>query len=79
MAVHGFLFSAEAQQNALVELTPVQDETSFVSGNDLMVPEGHTDLVAGYALGPNVTKAEFDSPALRTLSRVSIPLSLIHI
>ena len=73
MAVHGFLFSANAQQNALTQLTPVADETTFISGNDLMVPEQHTDLVAAYAVGDNLTQAEFDSPMLRTLSRVSIP------
>lgn len=73
MALHGFLFGANAQQNALTELTPVSDETTFIAQNDLMVPDGHTDLCLAYALGVNLDQAEFDSPSLRTLSRVSVP------
>ena len=72
MAIHGFAFRGTADDAALTEIPPVQDETVFVVGNDLQVPEGHNQIVLAAALGATLSRAVLDSPEIRTISRHSI-------
>lgn len=73
MAVHGFLFANNAQNNSFAALTPVADETAFITGNKLAVPPGHTDIVAAAGIGSNFIRLQFDSPMLRKMGRVNVP------
>ena len=72
MAVHGVAFFSAADQAALTPIPPLADETVFVSGNDLMVPAGHSTIVGAAAIGANLDRAVLDSPMIREISRYSV-------
>lgn len=70
--MHGFAFRGVANNAALGELTPIPDETVYISGNDLMVPAGHTGIVMAHGIGENLSRVVFDSPRIRLISRHSV-------
>ena len=72
MAIHGFAFRGTQDDAVLSVIPPVDDETVFIAGNDLKVPEGHSSIVAAAAYGANLSRAELDSPMLRSISRHAI-------
>ena len=72
MAVHGVAFMSLLDDAQLRAIPPVADETVFIAGNDLMVPAGHANIVGATAVGTDLTRAVFDSPKIRTISRVDI-------
>jgi len=72
MAVIGFAYFQTVDNDSLAAINPLADETVFVSGKDIMVPAGYNNLVGATYIGASGEEAVLDSPALRSISRLSI-------
>lgn len=73
MTVYGFLFMEDVDNAALAGLTPAAGEqTAFVSGDDLRVPEGVNQLVAYHLVGAAITRGQITSPSLRAVAPIEV-------
>ena len=72
MGVIGVAYRQSVDFDALSALDPLDDETVFISGKDLMVPDGYTNLIMADYICSVGARAILDSPALRAISRHSI-------
>lgn len=70
MTVSGFAFYQNANNANPAEISPLEDQTIFIAGNDVRVPEGYTDLVLAAKYGTNPGQSFVDSPMIRTLSKL---------
>jgi len=68
----------ESQDSAaLVNIAALADPHVRVSGDDIVVPADIPTLVGAYALGPNVTRCQLQSPSLRRILNPEIsPLDI---
>lgn len=58
----------QSQDSAvLVPTAGLADQSIQVNGNDIIVPNDVNQLMAAYALGPNLTRASLQAPSLRAI------------
>src|SRR5690242_20468430 len=56
----------QSQDSAvLVPITAIPDQGILTSGNDITVPDDLPLIIATYALGPSLTRAQITSPSIR--------------
>lgn len=56
----------ESQDSAvLVNVAALADQHVRVNGDDVIIPRTMNQLVAAYAVGPNITRVQLQSPSLR--------------
>lgn len=67
MTFHLCGWTASADQAALAALPGIQDQALQVNTNDIIVPNDLTSLLATYAVGPSLTRAQIVSPSLRAV------------
>ena len=72
MGVIGVAFRQSVDNDALAPINPLADETVFIAGKDLMVPDGYNNLAMSDYICSVGARAVLDSPALRAISRMSI-------
>lgn len=65
-------WSASADQAALVALPVIPDPHLTVQGNDIRVPAFANKLIGVYVNGVNLTRAQLQSPSLRTVLNYEI-------
>lgn len=57
---------SESQDSAVItNIAALADQAVLVNGDDITVPDDLPLLVAAYALGPNLTRAQLTSPSIR--------------
>ncbi len=64
---------SESQDSAvLVNVAALADPHIRVFGDDVLIPDFASQLVALYALGPNTTRAQLQSPSLRRMVNLEV-------
>lgn len=65
--IHLVAFTESQDSAVLVPIAAAQDQAIQVNGDDVIVPNDLPFLIGSYALGPNLTRAQLQSPQLRQM------------
>lgn len=72
MSFHLAAWAQSTNPTALTAISALVDQAIRTSGNDVTVPDGVDLLIATYALGSILTRAQLQSPSLRRLLNLEI-------
>lgn len=73
MTYHVAAFSEQiAAAGTLQPIAAVADDQVFTSGDDVRVPQGLANLLAGFSLGPGQARARIVAPSLRAFANLEL-------